>query len=140
MAVLGACSQESGTSPAPLSILGLWNQGANLRETAKNQTHIHAGYFSFTEEGDGFAGRGQQSGFCRGANGDYTGPFATGTSYAIADGVQEGDRVTFRDELCTYEGTLSTDDAHIAGTARCTYTDGGASFVWTGDWLANREP
>ena len=43
-------------------------------------------------------------------------------------------------ELCTYEGTLSADNAHIDGTARCSYVQNGVDFVWTGDWLANREP
>jgi len=25
------------------------------------------------------------------------------------------------------------------GTVRCAYIDNGVSFVWQGDWLANRE-
>ena len=31
------------------------------------------------------------------------------------------------------------DQAHIDGTARCSYTRNGVSFVGKGDWLANRE-
>jgi hypothetical protein len=35
---------------------------------------------------------------------------------------------------------MTSDGAHIDGIARCEYTDQGVRFVWTGDWLANREP
>ena len=138
--LMAACSHETGTSPSTPSVVGLWNQGASLRDAANDQTHIHTGYFSFTEQREGFGGQGQQSGFCRAADGDYTGPLATGTWYGITDGAQDGNRVSFRSDLCTYEGTLSGDEAHIAGTARCAYTRGGVSFVWEGEWLANREP
>ncbi len=138
---LAACSSEVSTAPAPLGIVGLWNQGANLQDSVNNQTHIHTGYFSFTQQGAaGFAGSARQSGFCRNAEQDYTGPLATGVPYAITDGAQQGDRVSFRSELCSYEGTLSADGAHIEGSARCTYTEGGVNFVWTGAWLANRQP
>jgi hypothetical protein len=54
--------------------------------------------------------------------------------------VQQGDHVTFRSDLCTYDGTLSADGTRIHGTARCAYADHGAQFVWTGDWLADRQP
>jgi hypothetical protein len=136
---LGACSADSGTSPAPLSIVGVWNQGANLRDSVSNQTHIHTGYFSFVQERAGFDGAGEQSGLCTGPHGDYIGPLATGTPFSISEGTQQGDQVSFKTDLCTYEGTLSVDQAHIAGTARCAYTEGGVSLVWKGDWLANRE-
>jgi hypothetical protein len=134
------CSPESGTSPASLAIVGLWNQGANLRDTVNNQTHIHTGYFSFAQEGVGFAGTGEQSGFCSGPSGHYEGPLANGARYDIVDGVQDGSHVSFKSNLCSYEGTLSEDNAHLAGTASCSYVENGVNFVWTGDWLANREP
>ena len=135
----GACSAESGASPNSLSIVGVWNQGASLRDTVNSQSHIHTGYFSFVQKRDGFAGTGEQSGLCTGTHGDYVGPLATGKPFNLVDGIEEGDRVSFKSDLCTYEGTLSADKAHIAGTARCAYTEGGVSFVWVGDWLANRE-
>jgi hypothetical protein len=138
--MISACSSDGGTSPASLSIAGVWNQGANLRDTVNNQTHIHTGYFSFVQERSGFVGDGEQSGFCSGPNGHYEGPLANGAPYDVADGVQEGDHISFKSDLCTYEGTLSADGDHITGTARCAYTQGGVNFVWVGDWLANREP
>ena len=70
---------------------------------------------------------------------DCSTPLATGKRFAVVDGIQEGNRVSFRSDLCTYQGTLSADLAHIDGTARCSYTQNGISFVWKGDWLANRE-
>jgi hypothetical protein len=88
-----------------------------------NQSHVHTGSFSFSQEANGFIGGGA-SGFSGGPKGHYTGPLASGTSYDIVDGVQAGDHVSFRSELCTYEGTMSTDNAHIAGKARCAYTEG----------------
>ncbi len=138
-AMIGACSQES-TSPPTLSIVGVWNQGARLRDSVNNQTHIQTGYFSFTQRGEGFTGRGEQSGLCTREDGDYVGPLATGIPYDISDGLQDGDRVSFQTDLCTYEGTLSREDERIEGTARCAYTEGGVDFVWTGGWVANREP
>jgi hypothetical protein len=140
IALAGGCSAESDTSPPPLSIVGVWNQGANLRDTVNNQSHIHTGFFSLVQDRSGFVGQGEQSGFCVGPTGHYTGPLASGIPYDIVDGVQAGDHVSFRSELCTYEGTMSTDNEHIAGKARCAYTEGGVNFVWVGDWLANREP
>jgi hypothetical protein len=141
LGLLGACSgSDSGTAPAPLDIAGLWNQGARLADTVNGQTHIHTGYFSFSRHGAGFSGQGQQTGLCHGAAGDYTGPLATGIAFPITAGVQTGDHVAFQSDLCSYEGTLSADGAHIAGTMRCAYRDAGTDFVWTGDWLANREP
>ena len=137
---VGACSSEGATAPASLAIVGLWNQGANLRDTVNNQTHIHTGYFSFAQEGVGFAGTGEQSGFCSGPSGHYEGPLADGARYDIVDGVQDGSHVSFKSNLCSYEGTLSEDNAHIAGTASCSYVENGVNFVWAGDWLANREP
>jgi hypothetical protein len=138
-AAAAGCSGDSGIAPPALSIVGVWNQGANLRDTVNHQSHIHTGAFSFAQEGTGFAGRGEQSGFCQGPHGQYTGPLADGVAYDIVDGVQQGDRVSFRSQLCTYDGTLSADQAHISGTARCAYNQAGVDFVWTGDWLANRE-
>jgi hypothetical protein len=137
--MISACSSDGGTSPATLSIVGVWNQGANLRDTVNNQNHIHTGYFSFVQERNGFVGDGEQSGFCSGPDGHYEGPLANGVPYDIADGVQEGEQISFKSELCTYQGTLSADGDHITGTARCAYTQGGVNFVWVGDWLANRE-
>ena len=140
LAALAACSAGSdAAAPEPLTLAGLWSQGANLSEESKGQTHIHTGWFSFERRGAGFAGEGEQSGLCRRADGDYVGPLATGVPYAIAGGVQDGDRVSFRSALCEYQGTLSPDRQHIEGTTRCAYTDGGVDFVWTGAWLANRE-
>ena len=140
-ALTGACSSEDGgTSPSPLTIVGRWGQGANLSESAREQTHIHTGYFTFVRRGDGFGGSGQQTGLCRAEGGDYAGPLATGALYEITEGVEQGDRVSFKSDLCEYQGTLSADGAHIEGTARCAYTQDGAGFVWTGAWLANREP
>lgn len=86
----------------------------------------------------GFVGGGEQSGFCSGPNGHYEGPLANGAPYDIADGVQEGDQISFKSELCTYQGALSADGEPITGTARCAYTQAGVNFVWTGDWLGNR--
>jgi hypothetical protein len=140
LVALAACASDS-TSPGSLTVVGLWGHGANLREAVHDQTHIHVGHFSFVRRGDGFEGRGQQWGYCRATDGqDYTGPLATGTPYAITHGVQSGNEVSFRSDLCEYRGTLSADAQHIEGTARCAYTDGGEDFVWTGPWLANREP
>jgi hypothetical protein len=136
---LGACSGDSGTSPVPLGVVGVWNQGANLRDSVSNQTHIHTGYFSFEQERAGFAGAGEQSGLCTGPHGDYVGLLANGEPFSISDGIQRGNQVSFKTDLCTYEGTLSADEAHIEGSARCAYTEGGVSLVWKGDWLANRE-
>jgi hypothetical protein len=139
VALTGACSPGPDATAPELTVVGLWGHGANLREAVHHQTHIHTGHFSFVRRGDGFAGEGQQSGFCRGDEGDYVGPLATGVPYRISGGVQDGDRVSFRSDLCEYQGTLSADGEHIEGTARCAYTDGGADFVWTGPWLANRK-
>jgi hypothetical protein len=138
VALTGACRSDV-TSPEALTIVGEWGQGAYLLEEVKGQTHVHTGRFAFIRQGGGFAGEGRQSGFCRKAGGDYTGPLATGASYQITGGVQDGDRVRFRSDLCTYEGAISKDGKEMSGTARCTYTDGGVNFVWTGSWLANRE-
>lgn len=135
-----ACSAQDSTSPAPLGIIGQWDQGARLEDTANQQTHIHTGYFSFEKKGAGFSGTSQQSGLCSSAaHGDYTGPLANGIPFEIRDGVQSGNQVSFRSDLCTYEGTLSADGEHIDGTARCAYSEGGVDFIWTGDWLANRQ-
>jgi hypothetical protein len=76
---IGGCSPDGGTSPASLSIVGVWNQGANLRDTVNGQTHIHTGYFSFVQERTGFVGNGEQSGLCSGPNGHYQGPLADGS-------------------------------------------------------------
>jgi hypothetical protein len=138
VALTGSCGADV-TSPEALTITGEWGQGAYLLEEAKGQTHIHTGRFAFVRRGGGFAGEGRQSGFCRTVGGDYTGPLATGVSYQIARGVQDGDRVSFRSDLCAYEGTISADGKEMSGTARCAYTDGGVKFVWTGNWLANRQ-
>jgi hypothetical protein len=138
--LLYACSAQDSTSPAPLGIVGQWNQGARLTDPVNHQTHTHTGYFTFKMKGAGFEGTGQQSGLCTSAaHGDYVGPLANGVAYQIGDGLQSGDHVSFKSDLCTYEGTLSADGQHIDGTARCAYSEGGVDFVWTGDWLANRE-
>jgi hypothetical protein len=140
LGLLGACSShDAGTAPSALDVAGVWNQGASLRDTTNNQTHIHTGYFSFARQGEAFTGRGQQSGVCHGPSGDYEGPLATGALFQITDGVQQGAHVSFKTELCTYEGTVSADGAHIDGTMRCAYSDRGVSFVWTGEWLADRQ-
>ena len=139
-AVAACSSREAATSPSQFSMAGIWNQGARLADTTLKQTHIHTGYFFFDQEGGSFAGTGQQSGFCHSETGDYVGPLATGLNYDITQGVQHGRNVSFQTDLCSYEGVMTADGAHINGTARCEYTDQGLHFVWTGDWLANREP
>jgi len=136
LATLVACSGQP-EAPSP-SIVGTWDQGARLADADNGQTHIHTGYFSFEQKGDGFSGSGQQSGLCHGAAGDYEGPLASGELFHISEGVEQGINVSFKTPLCTYEGVLSDDNSHIDGTARCEYTDQGTHFVWTGDWLANR--
>ncbi|HEY7505791.1 MAG TPA: hypothetical protein VH700_16955 [Gemmatimonadales bacterium] len=140
LALAAACASDADTtSPGSPAVVGQWSHGASLQEAARNQTHVHTGYFSFVREGSGFGGEGRQWGYCRAVAGDYTGPLANGVLYAITGGEQDGDEVSFRSDLCEYRGTLSADAQHIEGTARCAYTDGGADFVWTGPWLANRE-
>ena len=140
LVLLGACASDADTTaPATLTVVGEWSHGANLREDARDQTHIHTGNFSFVRSGDGFAGEGRQWGYCRAAGGDYAGPLASGVPYAVSRGVQNGDEVSFSTDLCEYRGTLSSDGRHIEGTARCAYRDGGQDFLWTGPWLANRE-
>jgi hypothetical protein len=139
LAIAAACASRDATAPSPLALTGTWNQGANLRDTANGQTHIHVGHFSLAQRGETFTGTGQQTGYCHAASGNYTGPLADGTLFHVTDGVQQGTHVAFKTELCSYEGTLTADGAHIDGTARCAYTDGGTPFVWTGDWLADRE-
>jgi hypothetical protein len=140
LGLAGACSSHDiGTAPAPLDLAGVWNQGANLRDTTNSQTHIHTGFFSFAQQGGAFTGSGQQSGLCHAASGDYEGPLATGALFQITDGVQQGAHVSFKTELCTYEGTVTADGSHIDGTMRCAYTERGINFVWTGDWLADRQ-
>jgi hypothetical protein len=138
ISMLGACSSQS-EAPS-LSIVGTWDQGARLQDATNAQTHIHTGYFSFDQKGNGFSGSGQQSGLCHSAAGDYEGPLASGVPFHITDGVQQGSNVSFRSELCTYSGVISDDGLHLNGTAQCEYTDQGTHFVWTGDWLANRQP
>jgi hypothetical protein len=135
--LLGACSSQPAAPT--LSILGTWDQGARLEDAANHQTHIHTGYFSFEQKDDGFSGSGQQSGMCHSAAGDYEGPLATGALFRITEGVQQGSNVLFKSSLCTYNGVISDDGLHLDGTARCEYTDQGTHFVWTGDWLANRQ-
>ena len=139
-AVVACSSHDSATSPSQFTMAGIWNQGARLQDTTLKQTHIHTGYFFFDQQGKSFAGTGQQTGLCQSPTGDYVGPLATGLSFDVTDGVQQGQRVSFRTDLCTYEGVMTSDGAHIDGTARCEYADQGVRFVWTGDWLANREP
>jgi hypothetical protein len=91
--------------------------GARLEDAVNQQTHIHTGYFSFEQKGSGFSGTGQQSGLCTStAHGDYTGPLANDAPFAIREGIQSGDHVSFKTDLCTYEGTLSADADHIDGT------------------------
>ena len=137
--ILGACSHEGTTSSSPLSVAGSWTQGARLSETTLNQTHIHAGSFSFAQHGAAFTGSGQQSGLCHDEGGDYTGPLATGAVFQITEGIQQGAAVRFKTAMCTYEGLVSADGAHMAGTASCSYMDRGVRFDWSGDWLADRE-
>jgi hypothetical protein len=132
-----ACSSQP-EAPS-LSIVGTWDQGARLEDAGNGQTHIHTGYFSFDQKGGGFSGTGQQSGLCHAASGDYEGPLASEALFHIDEGVQQGSNVSFRTPLCTYEGVMSDDNSHIDGTARCEYTDQGTHFVWTGEWLANRQ-
>jgi len=139
LGLVGACSShDTSTAPSALDLAGVWNQGANLRDTTNDQTHIHTGYFSFAEQGGAFTGSGQQEGYCHAASGNYEGPLATGALFQITDGVQQGAHVSFKTELCTYEGTVTADGSHIDGTMRCAYTDRGTNFGWTGDWLADR--
>jgi hypothetical protein len=137
---LTACSShDAGTAPSALNIVGTWTQGARLQDTVNHQTHIHTGYFSFSQEGDGFIGTGQQTGLCHSASGDYEGPLATGALFNITNGVQQGSNVSFNSELCAYSGVMSADGSRIEGTARCVYTDQGVPFLWIGDRLADRE-
>ena len=82
------------------------------------------GYFSFAQRGEAFTGTGQQTGLCHAASGDYTGPLADGAVFHVTDGVPQGTRVSFKSELCSYEGTLTADGAHIDGTARFAATRG----------------
>ena len=138
LVVLGSCTHEHPTSSSPLSVAGSWTQGARLSETTHNQTHIHTGSFSFAQHGDAFTGSGQQSGLCHDASGDYAGPLATGAVFQITEGVQRGAKVRFKTALCSYEGLVSADGAHMSGTASCSYLDGGVRFSWAGDWLADR--
>ena len=141
VSALGACSShEPDTAPSALSIVGNWTQGANLRDTANAQTHIHTGYFSFAQQGGGFNGTGKQTGLCHSASGDYEGPLATGGLFHITNGEQHGNEVSFNSDLCTYTGAMSADGSRIEGKASCAYTDGGVDFIWTGDWLADRQP
>ena len=134
-----ACSRGSTPPSSPLSVAGSWVQGARLQDAANGQTHIHSGYFSFAQRGDAFTGRGQQSGLCEAATGNYEGPLATGAEFQIVDGVQHGASVSFKTAMCTYQGLVSADGLHIDGTATCSYTDKGVQFNWQGDWLAQRE-
>jgi hypothetical protein len=138
-AAICGCSKD-GTAPDDLVIAGVWNQGARLHDTVNQQTHYHTGYFSFSEEKSGFSGEGQQSGVCTGSHGDYTGPLADGSVFALREGMLQGNHLSFKTNLCSYEGTLSDDKQHITGTASCAYQQDGTDFVWTGDWLANRAP
>jgi len=139
-AVAACASHDTTTSPSQFSMAGIWNQGARLQDTTLLQTHIHTGYFFFDQEGNSFAGTGQQTGLCQGPLGDYVGPLATGLAFDITNGFQRGRNVSFQTDVCTYQGVMTADGSHIDGTARCEYTDQGVRFVWTGDWLANREP
>jgi hypothetical protein len=134
--MLGACSSQP-EAPS-LSIVGMWDQGARLQDAGNGQTHIHTGYFSFDQTGNGFSGSGQQSGLCHSEAGDYEGPLASGELLHISEGVEQGANVSFKTPLCTYQGVLSEDGLHLNGTAQCEYTDQGIHFAWTGDWLANR--
>ena len=134
-----ACGRATTTPTSPLSIAGSWTQGARLQDSAHGQTHIHTGSFAFVQRGESFTGAGEQSGLCHDESaGDYTGPLATGAVFQITAGVQHGASVRFTTDLCSYEGTVSTDGKHIAGTASCSYTDRGTLFHWQGDWLADR--
>jgi len=138
--MVAACSShEVDTAPSLLSMAGNWTQGARLQDSSKGQTHIHTGSFSFAQEGDAFTGSGQQTGLCHGPSGDYVGPLATGALFQITNGVQQDRNVSFKSDLCAYTGVMSADGARIEGTVQCAYTDHGTSFVWTGDWLADRE-
>ena len=137
--IVGACSHERTTSSSPLSVAGSWTQGARLSEPTLNQTHIHTGSFWFAQHGGAFTGSGQQSGLCHDSSGDYAGPLANGAVFQITEGLQQGATVRFKTAMCTYEGLVSADGAHMAGTASCSYTDRGVRFEWSGDWLADRE-
>ena len=137
--MVGACSSHDASTAPSLSLAGNWTQGARLQEKANGQTHIHTGSFSFDQQGNRFTGSGQQTGLCHSAAGDYVGPLATGALFQITDGVQQGSSVSFKSDLCTYVGVVSADGQRIDGTAQCAYVDQGVSFVWTGDWLADRQ-
>jgi hypothetical protein len=49
IAMLAGCSADDGSAPPPPSVVGVWNQGANLRDAVNQQTHIHTGAFSFVQ-------------------------------------------------------------------------------------------
>jgi hypothetical protein len=135
------CSSGATPPASPLSIVGSWTQGARLQETARGQTHIHSGYFSFARRGDALTGSGQQSGLCDvvSSGATYAGPLANGATYQISSGVQSGTSVNFVAGYCTYRGLVSSDGADMSGTATCSYDDGGSHYQWSGDWLAHRE-
>lgn len=138
LVVLGACSTNNTAATSPLSVAGDWTQGARLRDSVHAQTHLHAGSFSFAQRGETFKGSGQQNGLCNAASGDYTGPLADGALFQITSGVQNGANVSFKSNMCTYDGTVSADGLHMAGTATCSYTVQGTRFDWSGEWLADR--
>jgi hypothetical protein len=136
---LAACSGTENTGPERLSLNGTWRQSGDLRDTATGDSHIHLGTFALVQSGDSFSGTGEQSGFCSAASGNYAGPLADPTPFAVS-GTLVGREVSFRRDICEYHGSFVEGRSNrITGTATCRYNRNGVDYVFAGQWQADKQ-
>jgi hypothetical protein len=74
---IGGCSPDGGTSPASLRVVGVWNQGANLRDTVNGQTHIHTGTSRSSRSAAGSSAMASRADSVAGRTGTTRGPLPT---------------------------------------------------------------
>lgn len=142
LAVLAGCTGQEPTTAQEFTMAGRWRHSADLRDSLTGDSHIHEGRFTLQGSGAAFSGSGRQWGSCATAPGvSYKGPLADTLPYPVVEGVQVGQSISFKTNICEYQGTFERGNPNrITGTGRCSYQFNGVNYTFAGLWQADRLP
>ena len=135
VAALGACAATDATGPAATTIGGNWKFQETLGNASIGLTCGDTAQISISQSGQTFTASYTQVGTCN-SNGNLLDNSATGT---IGDGRINGTTVTFDEDICAYQATLSgTPPDTMTGAVTCTDTSTGQPVTIAGTWSATR--
>ena len=131
----GDVTTEPGPGGVP-NIAGFWNFSETLNDNVHSISCNNSGTFNISQSGSTFGGTSTQTGTCTGPGGvaDNSG------SVTISNGQISGNRISFREPFCQYEGTISGSPPNrLSGTSSCSVSEAGVTFNFTGSWEAMSE-